>query len=143
MKLTESSNHSFKKVLKGLDIKLKNISKRFPRELKADIEASILEEITQGRSPVNHKRFKPYSNSYAKIKGYKKPVDMTVTGKMLRSLRAFQIKDGTLRIMFGDIKATYHNLTRRLLPIGKETFKRKIMRVIRKAIKRAIKKGLR
>ena len=123
-----------------------NISKRFARDLKDDIRDDIVSEILQGNSPVKGKQFKKYSKSYAKIKGWEKPVDMNKTGKMLKSLTVKQNKIGQLRIYFKDEKATFHNEgkgnlpERRLLPKGKETFKSGIMKMIMRTLRKAVKK---
>ena len=123
-----------------------NISKRFAGDLKDDIRDDIVSEILQGNSPVKGKTFKKYSKSYAKIKGWEKPVDMNKTGKMLKSLKVRQNKKGQLKIYFTDEKAAFHNEgkgnmpERRLLPKGKETFKGNIMRMIMFTLKKAVKK---
>jgi len=86
--------------------------------------------VDAGISPVKGKgRFKKYSESYSKqIKRGKvqgkstRPVNLKVTGKMMKSLEYKKITNG-VRILFTDEKALYHNK----LGAGKSKVKRRIM----------------
>lgn len=127
----------------------RNISKRFSRELKDKIEIAILEEIVQGKSPVRGHTFEEYSDGYAKKKGGKKPVDMTLTGKMLKSLKVVQNRYGQLLISFKDKKANWHQKgegklpERKLLPTDRsDTFNTKITKLIKKVLNLAVKKEI-
>jgi hypothetical protein len=139
----------------------KNISKNFSREIKGGIEDEIISEILQGKSPVlKEYNFVEYSDSYSLIKGFKKPVDMNVTGKMLDSLYVKQPSGsgGAIEIGFKDEKAEYHQYgnpekakstgnpklpQRKLLPVDKgDKFNTKLTKFINKALKKAVKKAI-
>lgn len=140
---------SVKVNLKALQDLIPEIKKNFSRELKQEIEVEILEEIVKGKSPVKGKKFKDYSSKYAEKKGYRRPVDMTVSGKMLNSLKAKQKPDGVVELEFKSKIAGYHNNgegrlpERRLLPTKRgETFKPSIMNKIKAILQKAIKKAI-
>lgn len=122
------------------------IKKRFARDLKDEIGADIIAHILQGKSPVAGHKFKQYSDSYARKKGQKNPVDMNVTGKMLDSLTVKQNKIGQLLIQFKSKIAGYHQEgggklpQRKLLPMKGDKFAKGIMSLIIKTLKRAAKK---
>jgi hypothetical protein len=114
----------------------------------------IRETIKKGLSPVNGwGRFEKYSQSYReKIKegylGDKKvsPVNMTLTGKMLDSLRLF-VRNGKALLQFDDKKALWHNdgtnklPERKLLPTGSsDKFNKRITDLLVSALKKAAAK---
>lgn len=135
------------KIKKGLGLTQykKNLEKKITLKWKREIADLIIDKITQGISPVQgHGRFEPYSDSYAKKKGRKQPVDMVVTGKMLESIVVNIVSNNRLSIYFRSRIAKYHNedgrVIRRLLPNQKgETFKSDIMARLKKLVKEAIK----
>lgn len=121
---------------------------------KRELEASIVELIVQGKSPVKGKRWKDYSPEYAKRKrgseDDKRPVDMTLTGKMLKLLKVIKRRNGSVDIEFKNkYPAYYHDVQgagkkkviRRLLPRDNEEFKASINRVLTKLLKAAIKRA--
>ena len=137
--------------LKGIP---KEIKKEFlkTRADKKEVEAAIVEEMIHGRSPVKGKQWKEYSPGYAKQKrGSKsatKPVDMVLSGDMVKSLTLTKHSDGEVSINFAGeaIKARYHDFPkansnmpqRRLLPrAAGEEFKRSIQKVINEMLIRA------
>lgn len=133
-------------VVKKFDAKLKRNIARAPKD---EIENEIIITILSGQSPVSGKKFKPYNEQYAKRfkDNQRVPVDMLRTGKMLKSLSVSQKRgDTALVIEFNSRIAVYHDIEgagvnqikRRLLPRGKETFKRSIQILINKLIRRAI-----
>lgn len=125
----------------------------FAREMKRTIVDIIVEKIVSGVSPVKgQNRYKKYSDSYAKEKGRKQPVDLVKSGKMLENMRARQTTKGSIIIEFPDTKqreiASYHNEgtskmpQRKILPTGRETFKRDILNKIVKIVEKAIRKAI-
>ena len=128
----------------------KNISKAE----KSEIETEIIATILSGQSPVEGKKFKPYSRDYAKRfkNGERLPVDMNQTGKMLDSLKVSQIRGKTgISIEFDSQIAIYHDRTgagrsrviRRLLPRTREKFIGSIQKVINAFFKRNVRKSVR
>lgn len=128
-----------------------DISKKFAKDIKLDIGDEIIQEILSGKSPVKGKRFKKYSQAYAKKKGREAPVDLLESGEMLESIKVVQDSMGRVEISFSDEKAEIHNKgkgkmpARRLLPSKKgEVFKpslmKKIYKILEKAVKKAVKK---
>ncbi len=128
----------------------KNIKKNFSRVIKDNIEGEILSEISQGKSPVRSHTFEEYSDSYSKVKRGKRPVDMHLKGKMLKSLFVKQnTTSGDLRIGIDDEKSEWHQSgagtlpVRKLLPIkSTDSFNVKLTKFINKALKNAVKKTL-
>ena len=140
---------------------LDRIKKRFSKEIPNLLRREIVEKsIKKGISPVKGQRkFKQYSESYKKairkrqIKGKNKfsPVNMTVTGDMLKSF--FAKADGDkVRVGFKDPLAFIHNdlgastkkVKRRLLPTKpKEEFNRSIFRNLRRKLIEIINKETR
>lgn len=136
----------------------------FHRLVKKFIKEVIRDSIESGRSPVNKGgvkpkgssgklRYKEYSTSYkdamgtGKLKNKKKrPVNLTVTGKMLNSLKAKVGKDA-VTVWFSSPIAKYHNdlgaskkkVIRRMLPMGDEEFNAGIRKRLLKALENAIK----
>ena len=154
---------------------IKELHKNFP---KREIRNSILNRIATGNSPVQGKgKFAPYSRSYKdSIKGntsfrtiegkvipYRpafnsdrdkfrgkqiRPVNLKITGKMLKSLKIREIRNG-ISIIFTDPKAIFHDqegagkagTIRRLLPGKDEKFYRPIQKRINEAFSKAVKKA--
>ena len=119
-----------------------------------ELVRTVQDVIRKGISPVDGEgRFEKYSQSYRdaikkKQYGNKKvsPVNMSLTGEMMGSLRVIEYKNGAL-IEFTDKKAGYHqngegNLpVRKLLPVKKrDTFNKRITDLLVKALKAALKK---
>lgn len=83
-----------------------------------EIKPMIVEMIVKGQSPVQGQgRYKDYSSSYKKQitgKKYKslgkklRPVNLTLTGEMLRSIKSRPIING-IAVWFSDRKAKYHD----------------------------------
>lgn len=123
----------------------KNVSKRFARDLKDELEGAIQDEMMSGNSPVRGHKWPEYSESYAKRKGFKKP-NLFLTGKMLKSLSITQTKKGTLQILFKDEKAKWHNdgegylPQRKMLPSEGESFNVRLTKLIRRVLVDAVKK---
>lgn len=143
------------KVTKSLTLKtlLPDIQKDFSKSKnrKAMVEG-IKDHIEQGKSPVKGKRFKSYSDSYSRIKGRRRPVDMKDTGKMLNSLTSRKTLS-SYKIVFKSKIADYHNrlgasiarVIRRLLPTERgERFAKnledKLTRTARIAAAKAVSK---
>lgn len=83
-----------------------------------EIKPMIVEMIVKGQSPVQGQgRYKDYSQSYKKQiagKKYKslgkklRPINLTLTGEMLRSIKSRPIING-IAVWFTDKKAKYHD----------------------------------
>lgn len=128
----------------------------FAIEVKRSIIDLIVEKISSGISPVKgQNRYPKYSSGYSKVKGRKAPVDLIKSGNMLNNMIAKITKSKDIIIEFRDKKAgrlaNYHtkgagNLpVRKVLPQGKEIFKKDIMnniyKILRKSIRLSIKKN--
>jgi len=132
--------------------------KRFKEKTKVKLKQAIIDKIQGGESPVSKetggtkgkgdwKKSNQYTKEYARQKGVSRSaVDMTVTGKMLRSLK-FRLTKNGLVIWFSSSIAKYHNsmgagksrVIRRLLPTKKgERFTPDLMRLLRKILKSEI-----
>jgi len=136
---------------------------KFFRILKKFIKSEIIKAIESGRSPVNKGgtdpsgtsgklRFEKYSDSYSdqlgrgklKSKG-KRPVNLTVSGKMLRSLKS-RITKNSINLWFSNPIAKYHDrlgagkkgVLRRMLPHDGEEFNAGIRKRIANALIKAI-----
>jgi len=137
-------------------LNLKGIPKEIRREFlrkaedKRAVEAAILEEMIEGRSPVKGEKFKQYSVSYANQKnsGARKPVNMFKSGGLYKSLTITKSGDA-ININFKGraILARYHDAPkadsnmpqRRLLPRkAGEEFKKRIQSVINEMLNRAV-----
>jgi hypothetical protein len=157
------------------------ISKRFAKDIKQDIVKIITDEILSGKSPVKNKgSFKDYSLSYKEtIKGnvsFRRlggstkatplpfedknitkhgksvsPVNMKLSGDMLKSLTAKQNAKGQVIISFKSKIAKFHDklgagkskVIRRLLPNNSDKgFNPKIMAKLMAVLRRAVKKSL-
>lgn len=89
-------------------------------DTRSKIIDAIDASVGRGRSPVLGKRWKPYSDSYAKKKGRKKPVDMKLTGDMRKSLKARKVlrrvlgvtvgTKNALRFFYNSETAKYHEV---------------------------------
>jgi hypothetical protein len=137
----------------------------FAQKVVQFIVKEVKDQIIKGISPVDKGgteikntsgsvRFNGYSDSYSKAidRGYhkgkkKRPVNLTLTGKMLNSLKAKIVRKGVVKVWFDDEKAIYHNeqgagrsrITRRLLPFAGEKFTRVIQKKLSDALGEAIK----
>lgn len=151
------------KRLKVLKI-TEQVKPKFFRILDKFIKNEIISAIESGRSPVSNKgadpqntggglRFNQYSDSYKKSMGKGKlsnkkqrPVNLTLTGKMLKSIRSRSGRN-SLRVWFTSPIAKYHNnlgagkkkVIRRMLPKAGEEFNSGIKKRIANALKNAIK----
>ncbi len=136
--------------------KLKKVQKEFPNAIKNKTKELIVESIQKGLSPVEKGGSRPknsggktryikYSDSYTKaIKDKRhpgkrlRPVNLTLSGDMLRTIKARRKQDGVLSVFFSSAIAKYHNklgagkskTIRRLLPVTGENFSRNIQRKI-------------
>ena len=126
---------------------LSRVKKNFSSELKRDIGDAIVDEILQGKSPVRNHKFKQYSDSYAEVKGRKRPVDMLKSGDMLESIKVKQNRSGKVEVSFSDEKAYYHQKgkgrlpVRKLLPLGRDLFNIKLTKLIRDILIKAFRKA--
>ena len=134
---------------KKLNRLVPNIKNNFAKEGKREIVDIIVEKVVSGVSPVKgHGRYKDYSPGYAKTKGRRSPVDLTVTGKMLNAMVAFQTRAGDLVIEIRSKIAQYHNdkskarVFRPILPTRNRTFTDDIMNKIIKILRKAVKKSV-
>lgn len=122
----------------------KDIKKKFSKDLKREIADEIIMDILQGKSPVRNHTFKPYAD--VKYKGRKRPVDMNVSGKMLKSLKVKQDRLGRLLIEFKSKIAGYHQEgtrkmpQRKLLPSKGELFNIRLTKFIKQVLNKAVKK---
>jgi hypothetical protein len=130
-----------------LNTLIPDIKKNFEKEATG-IKAEIVSTIQSGKSPVaGAEPWQDYSDGYSKKKGKKRPVDMTVTGKMLRSIKSFVTSKGNVSIFFSSPIAKYHDLPglarvlRQLLPKGNQIFIKKIQNKIQRGYDRAAKKA--
>jgi len=134
------------KNIKGILTIPKNVSKNFSREIKSDMEAEIVGEILQGKSPVRNHRFPEYSDDYAKKKGAKRPVNLNESGRLLGSAKVSQqTGSGKISFEFTDKKADWHhngkgkNPKRRMLPTKKnEKFNVKLTKFLNRALRKAV-----
>lgn len=95
-----------------------NINKRFEKNVRENIIPLIVETIQSGRSPVKSKSFEQYSPSYRKqirdgrYRQYGKrtrPVNLTLSGKMLRAFKVRGLVKGGVTIFNSNKLAKYHN----------------------------------
>lgn len=153
-------------ILKGKAKKVTDEMKNdFARRVKLFIKTAVIDSIEKGVSPVNMKdaypkntggksRYGGYSSGYINrmknaddMYGKKqRPVNLTLSGKMLRSLKSKIIK-GKVKLWFTDEKAKYHDklgagkskVFRRLLPRGIEEFNRAIQLKINEAASESVR----
>ena len=119
-----------KKRLRALTA-MERVKPTYFRLVRKFIVDEILGSIRSGRSPVGGKeggRFKKYSDSYIDAMGKgklsskkKRPVNLELTGKMLKSIKVKQYRD-FVRVWFTDGKAKYHDK----LGAGKSKTKRRL-----------------
>jgi hypothetical protein len=135
------------RVKKKLDVEflVPNIERNFARKVSPVARDAIISTILAGISPVTGKRFKKYSEAYAVKKGQKRPVDMSLSGKMLDSLKVRTTSKGSISFVFTDFKAAIHNNgegkqpMRKLLPSkNKENFTGAIEKRIQKVIDKLV-----
>lgn len=146
-----------------VNLSLGNLKKLFPaivagfqKAIPKALIAAVIQEIKQGKSPVEGQgRLVEYSPSYKDAIGYKlgrqfgkreRPVNLSLSGKMLLSVNVRERKSG-VTIGFSDKKAEYHDelgagkskTLRRMLPTRTgETFSRTIMSKIIKVLRTEI-----
>lgn len=133
------------------------------RIIETELKDEIIREISEGRSPVKKAggRFKKYSVSYSKAidKGRysqfnkrKRPVNLRLSGKLLRSIFSRKKNGSTLIIGFNNFLADIHNrqgagksrAVRRMLPTERgETFTDSIIFALGVKLRRAAKKFFR
>lgn len=143
-------------VTKKVNIKkrLAKIKSAFNAEVVGSIKDVVKDEIRAGKSPVQGMpKFEKYTKEYATRKGVSQnQVDMTMSGKMLRSLKVRVVggllRTSSVRLWFSSGIAKYHNtpglarVLRRLLPsLPGETFKPKITKVIMNALRKAVRQN--
>lgn len=141
---------------KELDRRKKIAAKEWGQLARELAKAAIINEIKSGKSPVKgggnntggKSRFKGYSDSYedaidngrySEHGKRKRPVNLTLTGKMLKSIKDRGTKNGFV-IWFSDEKAKYHNeegagksrVIRQMLPLPGQQFSRTITQQIEK-----------
>lgn len=139
------------------------VKEPFKKNVKKFIKEEVVKSIERGVSPVEkggkdpksssgQLRYKGYSDIYKKqmrtrYKNKKqRPVNLKLTGKLLRSIKAKYTKEG-VRVWFTDKKAKYHDklgagkskVIRRMIPHDGEKFNAGISRKIVNALKEAIK----
>lgn len=140
-------NIEFNKVFKKIE---KDIKKSFLK----DIKSMFVSFIKKGISPVSGRgRFQDYSQSYKeqirnnRYRSFGKrlrPINLTLSGKMLRSLKVRPTSKG-ITLFFSDKKADYHNkgmgnLPRRaLMPFKNEKLSRVILSKIEKDVAKVVK----
>ena len=130
----------------------KDITKKAQKALVRNaqtIENEIIITMLTGSSPVRGKRWKQYSKAYADRfkKGFRKPVNMKLSGEMLDSLEVKR-KGRGISIAFNSPIAVFHDklgagksrIIRRLLPVFSkgETFKSNILNLIIRIAKKGI-----
>jgi len=126
-----------------------DIKSNFAKDSAKDVKKLITDEILSGKSPVAGGEYKrTYSDSYAKTKGRRSPVDLKVTGKLLRSIKSFITARGNVSIFFSSPIAKFHDLPglarvlRQMLPKGSQVFIGKIQNRIVKGYDDAVGKAV-
>lgn len=119
-----------REIKKSIDKNNKKVIDYFKQDISKHLKKRVVEFIENGISPVKGKgRFLDYADSYKdkirkrKLKENKKlrPVNLKLSGKMLRSLKIRGTKEG-FTLFFADIKAKYHDtngIKRNDIPTGK------------------------
>lgn len=136
-----------KELKKIIDGRFKVAKRSFGRTAANKTELAIKSRISKGQSPVEgYGRYEPYSASYKKqikdgnVKGKRRtsPVNLRVTGKMLRSLKK-RVTNNGFSIWFTSPIAKYHDdksvarVLRKMLPDKGEKFTRDIQNGIKKS----------
>ena len=137
------------------------INKDFAKRVKKEIIPQIVDTIKKGRSPVRGQNFPSYSDGYTKqiqrgrYSQYGKktrPVNLTLSGKMLRAFKVRPLLRGGVTIYNSNRLAKYHNdegagrgrVIRKMLPTsGSEKFKTNIQKNINLQLEKAIAKQIR
>ena len=135
-----------------LDSDVRKITREWSTANAPKVIKYTKETISSGNSPVKgYKRFQDYSPSYknairkgrySRYSKRQRPVNLTLSGKMLRSFISRMTKTG-FSVYFTSELAKYHNVEgagrskviRRILPTGNEKFKRAIMSNLEKDLK--------
>lgn len=150
---------SFSVKVNGTDQLRKSLSKmtddarkEFNKSLAPKIKRQITRTIKSGKSPVaGFGTYEKYSEGYAKAKkgGKRKPVTLTESGKMLRSLTFRSTKEG-FTLLFTSAIAKFHDLPglarvlRKMLPsLPGQRFIPIINKLILKESNDAIRKSIR
>ena len=166
MKITiDASGFTFPKEVKKILSSTENQARtKFSRQAADQLKKDVVETIKTGNSPVKgFRRFQSYSASYrqainkGRYKSYNKrlrPVNLTLSGRMLKSLAARLTTKGFM-LYFTSRLVKYHNeqgagkskTIRRILPRGTEIFKQSVMLksidLITKSVENLIAKNLR
>ena len=98
--------------LSALKKTLPQIKEQFKKDLPKPLASAIRKDILRGISPVKGKRFARYSRSYSEAKsqaGHPRVVNLRLTGKLLKSLRAINRKGKELVMEFKNPLAFTHN----------------------------------
>jgi len=139
---------------------LRDITKKWSKASPSIVIKNMKKAITSGNSPVKgHGRFPNYSSSYSgqikkgRYKEYGKklrPINLTLTGQMLRSLISRRTSSG-FTVYFTSPIAKYHNdlgagrskVIRRLLPLAGSTeqFKHIITKEIQASLRKMAKEA--
>ena len=127
------------------------IKEQFKNDLPRPLTRAIKKDILKSVSPNRFKRFPRYSLGYDKAKkkaGHPRTVNLKLTGKMLKSLKAIKRKSRPLELVFRDKKAVYHNATgprgnkkkiRRILPDkSREDFNSKIINLLSSILQKSV-----
>lgn len=138
-----------------------NINKQFAKNIKREIIPLIVETIQRGISPVKGETYVQYSPEYRdRIKKGKyrefgkrtRPVNLTLSGKMLRAFKVRPLRRGGVTIFNTNELAKYHNdlgagrgkVIRKMLPTNPgQRFKPLIQKAIDEELDRAVKKSQR
>jgi hypothetical protein len=135
-----------------LDQLIPDIKKGFARGEAKKVKDSIVKTIQSGESPAKgFGKYEQYNKKYAdRYKGGKRlPVNLTRTGKMLRSIKTFVTSKGNITIFFSSPTAKFHDLAglarvlRKMLPNDGEFIQKIQTRIIQgynNAIIKAVKK---
>lgn len=148
------------KVNKDLGKVFARIVKTYGIKAAPVLKKMIINQIVLGVSPVaGYAKYKQYSESYLNAIGagrYSRwskketPVNLTLSGRMLRSIKARPLKKGGFTLWFSDEKAKYHNdegagkarTIRKMLPGQGEFFSDVINLKLEEQLVIAVKKNL-
>ena len=130
---------------------LPEIKDQFTKDLGNPLTQAIEKDITKSVSPNKGKRFPRYSLGYSKAKkeaGHSRTVNLSLSGDMLKSLKAKFKKGRPLILEFTDEKAIFHNTTgpggnknkiRRVLPDKRgEEFNSKLTNLLSDVLRKTI-----